>query len=79
MENGISLSRPLSAAARLAGHADDHHRFVDKQVLLLGEPAALNSANGRNCLLDSLRLLVRISPNLTLFVPPENGELLVDC
>jgi hypothetical protein len=79
VEKGISLSRPLSAAAKLADHAADHHRFVDKRVLLMGEPRVLNSANGGNCLLDSLRLLVRISRNLTVFVPPENQQLLADC
>jgi molybdopterin/thiamine biosynthesis adenylyltransferase len=73
------LSRPLSAAASLGELAPDHHRFVDKRVLLTGEADVLATANGRECLLSSLRLLVRICPNLSLFLPADAGPLAAEC
>jgi molybdopterin/thiamine biosynthesis adenylyltransferase len=72
-------SRPAAAAAGLGELAPDHHRFVTKRVFLTGETAVLATANGRECLLSSLRLLVRICPNLTVSLPPRNDELLAAC
>jgi molybdopterin/thiamine biosynthesis adenylyltransferase len=79
METDLSLSRPIAAAARLRDLAPDHHRFVDKRVLLTGEASVLASTNGRYCLLNCLRLLVRTSPNLTVFLPTENELFLEEC
>jgi molybdopterin/thiamine biosynthesis adenylyltransferase len=79
METDLSLSRPVAAAARLRDLAPDHHRYIDKRVLLTGEATVLASANGRHCLQNSLRLLVRTSPNLTIFLPSENKSLLDEC
>jgi hypothetical protein len=73
------LSRALSAAARLGELAPDRHRFVDKRVLLTGEAATLASANGRESLLSSLRLLVRICPNLSVFLPAAPGPIAQEC
>jgi hypothetical protein len=49
--------------------AGDCHRFLTKSVLLTGEPGALLTDNGMCCFLDSLRLLVRVCPNVTLSIP----------
>jgi molybdopterin/thiamine biosynthesis adenylyltransferase len=73
------MSRPVAAAERLRDLAPDHHRFVNKRVLLTGEASVLDEANGRHCLLNSLRLLVRISPNLTVFLPTEDEPLIDEC
>lgn len=73
------LSRPLSAAAHLGELAPDHHRFVDKRTLLTGEAGVLATANGRDCLLCSLRLLVRICPNLSIFLPASASPLAREC
>jgi hypothetical protein len=59
--------------------APDCYRFVNKRVLLTGEQATLATANGRECLLCSLRLLVRICPNLSVVLPPGAGALLEEC
>lgn len=75
----IRHSRPLATAARLSNHAADTSRFIDKHVLLTGERATLMTANGRACLLASLRLLVRISRHITLYLPPECSALSEEC
>jgi molybdopterin/thiamine biosynthesis adenylyltransferase len=73
------FSRPVSAAARLRNSAPDCHRFIDKRVLLTGEAPTLNTANGRECLLSSLRLLVRICPNVSIVLPTGDAGLLNEC
>jgi len=65
----VRFSRPLGAAGQLGELAPDRHRFVDKRVLLTGEADALNTANGATLLDASLRLLVRLCPNLTVALP----------
>jgi molybdopterin/thiamine biosynthesis adenylyltransferase len=67
------------AAVRLGDLAPDSHRFVGKRVLLTGERAVLATANGRYCLLGSLRLLVRVCPNLAVFLPAGSDELVAAC
>src|SRR5882724_7888074 len=67
----IVYSRPAGVAARLREVAGDTHRFLDKRVLLTGEPAVLETENGQECLLCSLRLLLRICRNIHVAVPPE--------
>lgn len=79
MQNSLDYSRPIAAAARLGENALDRHRFTDKRVLLTGEPSILLSPNGRSCLLDSLRLLIRICKNLTVSIPKSCSSLLADC
>jgi molybdopterin/thiamine biosynthesis adenylyltransferase len=79
MLDDIALSRPMAAAARLADSAVDCHRFVEKRVLLTGEPAVLETANGRECLLSSLRLLVRICPNIAVALPRGDTKLVDEC
>lgn len=75
----IRHSRPLATAARLSNHAADTSRFIDKHVLLTGESTTLLTANGRACLLASLRLLVRICRHITLYLPPECSALSEEC
>jgi molybdopterin/thiamine biosynthesis adenylyltransferase len=79
MHDDIRYSRPLATAARLGDDAKDGHRFLDKHVLLTGDAPVLSTQNGRECLLDSLRLLVRICRNVTVFIPPGFDALLREC
>lgn len=71
----LALSRPAKVAADLAASGADVHRFHEKPVLLTGEAATLRTPNGQACIVDSLRLLVRITSDLTVVVPPGCGEL----
>jgi molybdopterin/thiamine biosynthesis adenylyltransferase len=79
------FSRPLATAASLGDFAPDRHLFTKKQVLLTGEPAILLTANGRQCLLNSMRLVVRFCSNVAVSVPRECERLgeesraLADC
>lgn len=72
-------SRPAKTAAQLAEQAVDRHRFLTKKVLLTGEREILTSGNGRNCFLNSIGLLVRICPNITVQIPPRCEDLLAAC
>lgn len=76
MKNEQSYSRPQKTADRLGDFAKDRHRFLDKTVLLTGEPEVLNTANGRNAFLFSIRLLVRICQNVSIFLPESMPPLL---
>lgn len=69
MEDNVAYSRPLATAASLGEKATDLHRFPNKSVLLTGEDAVLSTRNGRECLLDCLRLLVRISGDVSVWLP----------
>lgn len=69
MEDDIRFSRPLATAERLGGFAQDRHRFLEKRVLVTGESEILATNNGRACLLSSLRLLIRICPNIVVSLP----------
>jgi molybdopterin/thiamine biosynthesis adenylyltransferase len=75
----LAYSRPVATAARLADAATDYHRFVDKRVLLTGESVVLRTANGRACLLASLRLLIRICRRVTVALPVSFGALSQEC
>ncbi len=59
--------------------APDRHRFHDKPVLLTGEPDVLSTANGLDCFLDSLRLLVRVTSHLTISPPISFDDLQNEC
>ena len=69
MGKGIGSSRPRAAAERLGELAEDRHRFLDKQVLLTGEAEVLGTQNGKICFDAALRLLPRLCPNVTVWVP----------
>jgi molybdopterin/thiamine biosynthesis adenylyltransferase len=69
MREEMWSSRPLAAAERLGELAEDRHRFLDKQVLLTGEAEVLGTPNGKTCFDAALRLLPRLCPNVTVWVP----------
>lgn len=75
----LQYSRPVAAIAHLGDLAPDHHRFMEKRVLLTGEQVVLDTANGRECLLNSLRLLIRICPNVTVSLPASMEGLFGIC
>jgi hypothetical protein len=79
MTGDLPYSRPEAMAARLGDLAPDRHRFTEKHVLLCGERDVLTTANGRDSLLSSLRLLVRICANVTVFLPQGCEELRAEC
>lgn len=74
-----SYSRPQASAERLGDFAPDRHRFGDKRVLLTGEASTLMTANGRDCLLASLRLLPRICPDVTVALPDALNAFAAEC
>ncbi len=78
MNSEAAYSRPQKSADRLGALAHDRHRFLQKRVLLTGDHETLTAENGRNAFLYSLRLLVRICPNLTVSLPVESEVLLHD-
>lgn len=72
----LRFSRPVATAARLGNSAEDRHRFVDKRALVTGESGVLATVNGHECLLASLRLLIRICPHVTVALPADSADLL---
>jgi len=67
------FSRLEATLASLGDAASDQHRFnKDKSVLLTGEVEILLTQNGRNCFLDSLRLLMRMVTDLTVCIPSDS-------
>lgn len=79
MYDDIRHSRPLATAATLGEAAKDSSRFLDKYVLLTGDVVTLATKNGRVCLLSSLRLLIRVCRNVTVYLPPELSLLTAEC
>ena len=75
MDSELAYSRPQKTAAQLGELAEDRHRFLHKRILLTGESGLLALPNGRECFLDSLRLAVRIRPNVVVYVSDENNDL----
>jgi len=75
MDTDLVYSRPRKTAEQLGELAEDRHRFLNKRILLTGESALLSIPNGRDCFLDSIRLAVRICPNVALFIGKENHAL----
>lgn len=75
METDLAYSRPRKTAEQLGELAEDRHRFLNKRILLTGEPELLSIPNGRECLLNSIRLAVRICPNVVVYVGSENDAL----
>jgi molybdopterin/thiamine biosynthesis adenylyltransferase len=70
-----ALSRPRAAAERLAGVAEDAHRFVDKRVLLTGDAEVLRTSNGAWAMESGLLLLLRICPSVVVAVPDRCASL----
>jgi hypothetical protein len=64
-----AFSRPVAAADSLGDKASDRHRFTEKRVLLTGEANILGLENGRNCFLDSIRILTRMTRGLKVWIP----------
>src|SRR6202050_1548483 len=75
MDSEIAYSRVQKTADQLGELSTYRHRFLDKRVLVTGEPEVLSSSNGRECLLNSIRLVVRICPNIVVSLPSQNGDL----
>ncbi len=75
MDSELAYSRPQKTATQLGELAEDRHRFLHKRILLTGESWLLAVPNGRGCFLDSLRLAVRICPNVAVYVSDENDDL----
>jgi molybdopterin/thiamine biosynthesis adenylyltransferase len=70
----------VDASARSLGHeAPDAGRFTGKRVLLTGEAGVLERPNGRMCLLSSLRLLLRVSGDVTVAIPAGLDALELEC
>ena len=75
MDTDLAYSRPQKTAEQLGELAEDRHRFLDKRILLTGEPELLAVPTGRECFLDSIRLAVRICPNVAVYLSMENDAL----
>ncbi|MBZ5658801.1 MAG: ThiF family adenylyltransferase [Acidobacteriia bacterium] len=75
MDSELAYSRPQKAAEQLGDLAEDRHRFINKTILLTGEPELLSLPNGRECFLDSVRLAVKICPNVAVYLPKQSNEL----
>jgi molybdopterin/thiamine biosynthesis adenylyltransferase len=76
MDSKLPYSRPQKTATQLGELAEDRHRFLLKRILLTGESALLAVPNGLACFLDSLRLAVRICPNVAVYLSDENEDLI---
>lgn len=63
------FSRITATAESLGDAAPDRHRFADKSVLITGEREILSTINGRQCFLDTTRLLIRMVRGLVIHVP----------
>jgi hypothetical protein len=74
MADDLEFSRQKATVASLAGDTGvDVEHFFDKPVLLTGDPEYLKTENGRWALLDSARLLIRMTKRLTIALPYEDG------
>lgn len=78
MTTDLVYSRPLLSARQLGEHAEDAHRFLNRQVLVRIEPKWSSDDNLRECLLTGARLAVRVCRNLTVQVPAGDEGLLRD-
>jgi molybdopterin/thiamine biosynthesis adenylyltransferase len=63
-DNAVIFSRPEAAATSLGANALDAHRFLDKSVLVVAEPAFVNAPNGALMLDACVRLLPRMCKNV---------------
>jgi hypothetical protein len=69
----LAFSRPTAAADSLGDKAPDRARFTGKKVLLTGEGTVLGLENGRNCFLNSIRMLARMTRGLKIWIPEGAG------
>jgi molybdopterin/thiamine biosynthesis adenylyltransferase len=65
----LASSRPLGVAKELGAATLDQAVVFARSVILTGERAALETENGRWCLLNSIRLLARVVGPLLVVVP----------
>jgi hypothetical protein len=70
--DNIERSRIIATAEALGDLARASHTFTGKAVLLTGDTEVLATPNGRECLLCSFRLLLRMVEHLTVWVPAES-------
>jgi len=68
-------SRTIASAQALGESARDRNRFLDKTVLLTGEPTILGTPNGREMARAALLLLMRICPNVVVALPDACADL----
>lgn len=59
----------MAAAKVLGKNALDKECFFDKKVLITGEKDVLMTGNGRECFLNSIRLIIKFNRNLTILIP----------
>lgn len=79
MTSDLEFSRPVATAQRLGDNAADKHLFLNKKVLLTGEPEILLTENGKNCFLSSMLLLIRICKDISILLPPTFDNLSNEC
>lgn len=75
----LQYSRVTAAIASLGETAENHHRFLKKRVLVTGAPEALATVNGQDCFKASLHLLIRICPNISVYLPSGFSEFSQIC
>jgi hypothetical protein len=75
IDQGKALSRALAVAQAVSGQVLTGADVKAKRVVLTGDSAVLNSANGRGTLIDSCRLLLRIAGELTVVLPATAADL----
>jgi hypothetical protein len=68
MNSELRYSRIVATVNRVREHSSGSHRFLDKSVLLRGDPAALAIANGKTIFKTSVRVLIRCCPGLVVAV-----------
>lgn len=76
MSDALHRSRTAATVAALA--SEEEHRFTRKRVLLTGDSEALATANGADMTRAALQLLMRISENVDVALPPIPTSLGVD-
>lgn len=64
IDSALIFSRPAAAATSLGATALDAHRFLDKSVVLIAEPAFVLTRNGALMLDACIRLLPRTCKNV---------------
>jgi molybdopterin/thiamine biosynthesis adenylyltransferase len=79
MTSDLEFSRPMATAQRLGDDATDKHLFLNKKVLLTGEPEILLTENGKNCFFSSMLLLIRICKDISILLSPTFNDLSVEC
>jgi hypothetical protein len=65
----LAASRPMGVAREIGAQEVAAPVVFAKRVILTGERDALATANGRWCLIDAFRLLVRVVGNLEIALP----------